>query len=659
MKNISFFLSFLLFVDFSFGQNSIVMDSLLNVLKIESDDTSKVNIIDYISVQYNLSEPVKSLQYAEKQLQLAKKINWEKGISNAYFNIGETNYSLGNYSFALDFFKKDFEKREELHDKINTSRALTRIGAVYEEQNNYETALNYYIKALKLVEEIGDTKSIISGLCDIACIHKDIGNNDKALEYFFKSLELSEKMHNKERLAINLGNIGAVYQEKADYAKALEYDFKALEMDQKLSNKKNVASWMENIGGVYHLMSDSAYAKGNQGLVKELDLKAITYYNQSLNIFSELEDKVMQAIVLGNMGKIFTQRGKYPEAEKCLERSFAFATEMNYTDEVMNGNQRFYDLYKAMNMPVKALEYFERYVTIKDSLQEKNNNKAISELQVKYETEKKESENKELVQKNKLQTLTLTNNRYLLGGLIALLIILVTIGFLFIRQNSFKAYQQSIQLEQKLLRTQMNPHFIFNSLASIESFIYEHQPKEAGVYLSSFSKLMRLILENSSSEYITLEKEIETLNYYFALQKLRLDENLSYEIQVDESVRKEDIMLPPMLTQPFIENAIEHGFRGGKVQGIIKVIFSIIDNDLQVQVIDNGIGIEQVQNQRDLHKAYKSMAINKTKERLGFLNKAKKKKFSFSITDISSEKNGQTGTRVIFSIPLGLKSLNV
>jgi LytS/YehU family sensor histidine kinase len=167
---------------------------------------------------------------------------------------------------------------------------------------------------------------------------------------------------------------------------------------------------------------------------------------------------------------------------------------------------------------------------------------------------------------------------------------------------------------------------------------------------------MRLILENSSSEYISLEKEIETLNYYFALQKLRLDDKLSYEIIVDNAVNKRETMLPPMLTQPFIENAIEHGFRGGKEQGKIRVMFSIVENDLLVQVIDNGIGIEQVEKQKELYNQHKSMAIDTTKERLSLLNKAKRKKLAFSISDISNEKNGETGTKVVFSIPLGLQN---
>ena len=209
-----------------------------------------------------------------------------------------------------------------------------------------------------------------------------------------------------------------------------------------------------------------------------------------------------------------------------------------------------------------------------------------------------------------------------------------------------------MQLEQKLLRTQMNPHFIFNSLASIESFIYENEPKEAGMYLSKFARLIRLILENSASEYITLEKEIETLNFYLSLEKLRLNDNLYYSIEIDSSVSLDQIYLPPMLTQPFIENAIEHGFRGMKEAGKLNVSFKVSEGILEVQITDNGMGIAQSQQQKDLNKTHKSMAIQITQERLKFLNKNKKRKLNFAVTELLNDKNENKGTKVLFEVPL-------
>jgi LytS/YehU family sensor histidine kinase len=222
------------------------------------------------------------------------------------------------------------------------------------------------------------------------------------------------------------------------------------------------------------------------------------------------------------------------------------------------------------------------------------------------------------------------------------------------RRNTAEFNAQVSDTEMKALRSQMNPHFIFNSLTTIESFVYENQPKEAGKYLSDFARLMRLILENSSEEYIPLNKEIQTLEYYLALQKLRMDNNLTYSIVTDGIEDIHNIDIPPMLTQPFIENAIEHGFRNSTKSGNILIEFSNIDDkQLQIKVTDNGKGIDNEQPADSTNKeAHKSMAINITKERLLVLNKSKKQKVTFVIANVSALGRQATGTEVLFTIPL-------
>lgn len=198
----------------------------------------------------------------------------------------------------------------------------------------------------------------------------------------------------------------------------------------------------------------------------------------------------------------------------------------------------------------------------------------------------------------------------------------------------------------------MNPHFIFNSLTTIESFVYENQPKEAGKYLSDFARLMRLILENSAEEYIPLSKEIKTLEYYLLLQRLRLENNLTYRIVTDGIENINNVHIPPMLTQPFIENAIEHGFRNSTKTGNIDIEFTNLnDSVLQIKVTDNGIGIDSGKKSESKAK-HKSMAIDITKERLQVLNKSKKQKVTFEISDISVQGSSDSGTMVLFTIPL-------
>ena len=654
MINKSFLFSFFLFIGvFVCGQTHLNLDSLLKVLPTQKNDTdNKAKTLIRITREYNTIDFKKTYQFATLTLKLSQELKWDKGMAWAYFYLAFSSYNQGNFATALNYRLKELTLWQKLQYEENVCTTLGNIGVCYSDLGDNVKALKYYIFSLEMAEKLNMTNQEISSLTNIATIYDGQKNFEKALEYYFKSLKLAERYNYEENAAINLGNIGNVYSDQGNYSKAITFYLKALKIDKHLDNKNLISSVYANIGAVYQHQSDSATTKGNTTLVGEKSHQALDYYFKALKYTEALGNEYLQAYALGNIGEIYVTLKQFKEAEEYLNKSFEIATKINSIEVITDAHHRFHDLYKKLNQSDKALQHYEKYIALRDSISNEDNKKIISELQVKFESEKKEVENKTLVQENKLQTLQINNNRYLMGGLISLFILILGIGFLIIRQNKLKAKQLVVQFEQQLLRTQMNPHFIFNSLASIESFIYDHQPKEAGVYLSNFSRLMRLILENSALEYITLEKEIEFLNYYLSLQKLRLDDNLSYTIEVDKNIDPEQIYLPPMLTQPFIENAIEHGFRGSEKPGDIKVLFNLVFTNLQVQIIDNGIGIDKAQQQKDLHKKHKSMATQITMERLAFLNKSKKKKLSFTYTDMTDTQTGLSGTKIVFLIPL-------
>jgi len=240
---------------------------------------------------------------------------------------------------------------------------------------------------------------------------------------------------------------------------------------------------------------------------------------------------------------------------------------------------------------------------------------------------------------------------YLLEGLLFVLIIVAYIKY---REKKIKEKNEVLLLEQKLLRSQMNPHFIFNSLTSIQSFIFENNPIEAGSYLSKFSELIRSILYNSREEFISLDKEIKTLENYLEIQQLRYSNNFDYKIDVDPEIDMEMVAIPPMLAQPFIENSVEHGIKQIEERGFISVNFSLTDESIILTIEDNGIGIEATQKLKD-NKAreHKSLATIITKERIEILNKGKKKRsWSMHTEEIIGEGDRVEGTRIRFIIPL-------
>jgi len=207
-------------------------------------------------------------------------------------------------------------------------------------------------------------------------------------------------------------------------------------------------------------------------------------------------------------------------------------------------------------------------------------------------------------------------------------------------------------LQQKLLRSQMNPHFIFNSLTSIQSFITDRNPRNASRYLSMFAKLIRNILDSSTEEFVRLSDEITTIENYLELQKLRYADKFDYTIDVDEHIDDEAIILPPMLAQPFIENTIEHGFKYKDNKGKLKIRISSMNGFISFEVEDDGIGRERAKEVLyKQNKDHKSLATTITYERIRVLNKKLKRKIQLHIIDLKNEENEPSGTKVQIEIP--------
>jgi len=208
-------------------------------------------------------------------------------------------------------------------------------------------------------------------------------------------------------------------------------------------------------------------------------------------------------------------------------------------------------------------------------------------------------------------------------------------------------------MRERLLRMQMNPHFIFNALIAIQSYIYKNDTSKAIGFLDDFSNLISLFLTSSSKDFIPLSEELSIIRYYLEIQQLRFDDKFEYEIEVSPELKTEKIAIPPLLIQPFIENSIEHGFNDIKIKGHLKIVYTRQGKNLMIYILDNGIGLSRSRDQNpDPHK-HKPMAIPITKERLEILNRRfRREQIQFKVTDNLTSGSVYPGTRVEFSIPL-------
>ncbi|GAB4317504.1 MAG: histidine kinase [Bacteroidales bacterium] len=220
-------------------------------------------------------------------------------------------------------------------------------------------------------------------------------------------------------------------------------------------------------------------------------------------------------------------------------------------------------------------------------------------------------------------------------------------------RNREELKRQAILAEQKAMRSQMNPHFIFNSLNSIQNFIIERDDKNANLYLVIFSSLIRRILEASKHNFISLREELETIKLYLELEKFRFEKHLDYQITVDPNLQLDQTSIPSMLLQPFLENAIWHGIVPKQVRGLLQVIFTKVSDDrMVIEIIDDGIGRVRAAEISRRRKHHKPTGMKNVEERLALLNKLNGTNMEVEVIDMYDDKNQATGTKVVFHIDI-------
>jgi LytS/YehU family sensor histidine kinase len=299
--------------------------------------------------------------------------------------------------------------------------------------------------------------------------------------------------------------------------------------------------------------------------------------------------------------------------------------------------------YKSNGKDKESMALYEDFFKNFDQLIQKDST-LIDEKTYQVTEEKIRQLEKEKALKDELISKKNTFNYVLLGSIALLLLFF---GFIVKALYSIKTKNKEIALQS--LRREMNPHFIFNSLNSVNQFISQNKELEANKYLSSYSHLMRNMMENSNKDFISLGNEIEQLKKYLDLEHLRFQDKFEYQIVVDDALDSETVLVPNMLIQPHLENAIWHGLRYRDTKGLLLLKFELNRGKVSVIVDDNGIGLTQsaalkTRNQ----KVHQSRGVTNTKERISLLNELYKSNISFSITEKNS---GNTGTIVEITFP--------
>lgn len=580
-----------------------------------------------------------AVKYYLKSITHYQTLANSQGVSSNLLFIGSSYLQLGNYPKAVSYYEKSLTICKQTNDQKGMSRAYNSLGAVHSYQANYHLALKYHNESLSINKAIKDTLSMSFSLTNIGVIHFSIKNYDKAISYYNESIKYHRKKSNKQSTAELLNNLGLAYKEKREFKTALEKFKEALEIFKEHNIKAYIGICLNNIGDIYFQLNDVVTAN--------------YYFKEAIKTNLELDNALGLCNSYLGLAKVYFKQKKYTDALTNAMKSKEISKKLkliNYQSEVTHLLSA---IYKQLEDYPNALENHEQYKILSDSLLNEENIKKIAaiEYEYKYKKELDDAEKRETKLTKTVETTTKDlekSQRNLLLGIISFLVIALVLGsvIFYLKLRNSKAKTQNIITEQKLLRTQMTPHFIFNSLSVLQGMILNKEESKSVNYLSKFSKLLRITLENSRDKTVLLSQELEAIENYLSLQNIE-NEKINFQLDVDKAIGTNTMKVPPMLIQPFVENAIEHAFKKQKEDCKIEIKLTLVNAKLICVILDNGMGIDS--SERNTNQNKKSLATKITKERLDYLSKDFKMESSISIEDRS--KFNEKGTQVTIQIP--------
>lgn len=633
----------------AFAQKKVNVDSLIQVMegpnaaKLEPDTRMK-NFLRLSDLTGRVST-TKSYRYAAKALLEAKNIPNKLGEAMALNMMAGALTNQSKYDSAEILYNQSLAILRSLNDTTGIIQITNNLGAHSKAKGHYSKAISYYKIAFSLAQKRNDKTGMILTANNLGIIYYDWKQYDIALENYHKALNLLREMGDSSRMAVLLNNIGELYKETSQVQKALENFMEALELAQRKGANMTIMNAYFNIGDVSLL----------QAHIKD----AVQFYQLGLDEANKIQYPFGIAYANIHLGDALLKMGNNTESLKYLNLGLDLALKQNDLTLIKDAHQNLFAYYQKNGNLSKALENQLAYTKAKDSLFNQNSRKELALLRTEYETEQKEKEIKLLTQEKSIQQLEINRHKNILVyTILTAIFIFIAIYFAYSRyritQKHIKAEleRKNLETEQRLLRTQMNPHFIFNSLNSINSFIGSNEAEAARTYLTKFSLLMRLILQNSRIALINFADELNTIQLYLELEKLRFETAFNFTVACAEEIDVANTYVPPMLVQPFVENALLHGIAHRKGDGVVEVRFTLLDNAIKAVVTDNGVGRTQsalIESHNQNKKP--SLGMQLTTERLASLSQQYKGKFGAILTDITDEANTVIGTKVELTMP--------
>lgn len=579
------------------------------------------------------------------------------------YNTGKKSKSNGKVRKAADNLKKALST----DDEILTAREYESLADELINKEDYSKAEDYLNKAKEIYTKSGKVNEAAIVLRNLAKIQELQKKINPAIKNYESAAQQSKdtslgrvNLNDANRLRSanpkeqqNLAEDNAAILEKKGKNEEAADAYKKVAESQILQN--NTTEALTNLKKAIEISPDpKEVASLSNKMVKvyagdnQFD-KAITLAENVLAESKKNNDADQQIDQLYILSKLYQQNNNYNKAESLLMEAYNLSVTSGNTSKAKNSTQLLGIFYERQNRKDDANNIYQLFINNLDSIIKKDSSLIDARLFEITEDRIKELEKEKNLQKALMQKTTWFN--YFLIGSIALLGFLLFFIIRALRSISFKNKKIALQS----LRREMNPHFIFNSLNSVNQYIAENNELEANKYLTSYSSLMRNVMENSGKDMVPISVETDQLKKYLELEHQRFREKFDYIIIEARDIDTETTLIPNMLIQPHLENAIWHGLRYKNGKGKLMVEFTKRGNMIDVIITDDGIGITKSKSLKtDNQKLHQSRGMNNTIERISLLNDIYKTNISLQVEEINN--NQTTGTRVILSIPIITKT---
>ena len=603
-----------------------------------------------------LGNMVEKERYCRQAIELLKNENDPKNLSTAYFMLAMSLASEGIYDSALNAALTARQISSKVKDVSGLAYGILATGFIYCKSGEYWKGFENLIESQQMGRELNDSLLTSISLAFIARSFNRVGDPEKALSYYHQSLQFATPYL---LLWPHVEDMAYAHLQLKNYDSVLFYQQKninnlgSLTSDQLVLKRFGAFQWGYSI--------DVQLARNQYDKVLTTLLPVLSQQRKNKDVIP-----LMHSLL--NLGKVYNGKGNYQQSMEYIRELLHTARQANNKQFLKEGNQLMAVLFDRLKQADSAYSYFRQYTVIKDSMETAQFTSRTALYLAATEAENKirllNKDKKISDQQLALNKKELSKQGQLKNLLVASLVVLFLLSMLVIRNNLLKRKNEKLQneqaqsalkrkaleLEMQALRAQMNPHFIFNCLSAIDNLIQTSQADKATSYLARFAKLIRGVLDSSKNNVIPFQKDFETLRLYLEMEQFRCNNKFSYQLTADQALLDGDFKVPPLIIQPFIENAIHHGLLNKQDSNRqLNVSAQLKDEQIIYSITDNGIGRKRATDLKEINRpGQQSYGIDITKDRIHLHNKTGK---TNDVQIIDLEQGGlAAGTKAIIRI---------